>query len=967
MECLHLLFQQQALRTPEALAVVDETRSLTYAELDRESDRLAGYLQAQGVGADDCVGLYLPKSTDYVVGCLAALKAGGAFLPVFLDYPEVLLMKVLEQTRPKVVLTNTELKSNLPSSTRTLCLDQPWSGPPPERAEVTDENLMFVVFSSGTTGEPKGIQQPHRAAVHSYQKRCEFSPYQPGQRVACNIFFVWEIFRPLLHGATVYVIGDEVIYDPVLLSAYLEDHAITEVLFTPSLLEAMLNQLEPEHWGRRFKSLEVIWLNGEVVTERLRAKALRALPPSVRLLNTYSISECHDVSNSDLRKSPVSASGFCPVGYPIDGIEVRLMHPQGEVGELYVAGPGVARGYLDKPLLTRQRFVELDGKRYYRTGDLAVQHPDGLLEVRGRCDSVVKIRGYSVHLGAVQSALESLPQVESAAAHVVGEEGREKTLVGYLVAQGRPSWKIDPRTGASADLRALLSERLSGYMLPNLFMQLEELPLNPTTGKLDAARLPAPPRRISRPADEVTLESGSPRQVMKMLWARVLGLEDEMVTPESNFFDLGGHSLMAVRLVNHLERVFAVRICVKELYEYPVLDPLLERVENGNQGPVVSSRPRAEEAQLPPSLKPVRTEQPVLLKASKGVLVTGGTGFLGAHLIDRVLRATTDIPVYCLARGQAQQRLEANLAHYGLELSPRLRGLSGDLTRERLGLPADDYQRLVQQTDCVFHCAALVNYVHNYKILKPHTVDGTRRILELTAEGCAKSLHYISTNGIFPGGGAYFENRDIDGFLQDLQGGYGLAKWVAEKLVWQAVDRGLHAIQYRPGNIGHASDQGVPNPNDFQYLMVRACQLLGFAPEVEGWYFELTPVDYLVDAIVGLADRAERFGQVFNVVQQPTTPAGPVFREWVERGILKGFLPLTEWLDRLHQLAAEQGEDQLEVLANSLPDVEGYLRDTSRYDGAHFRAATAEVGVKKPATGIDYLELMLEKNYLAKR
>ena len=958
MACLHELFREQVTRTPEALAVVGPRRTLSYAELDRESDRLAGHLVQLGLGTDDTVGLFMEKSCDYVVGCLAAVKAGGAFLPLFLDYPETLLVKVMEQTSTKVVLTSADLKARFPSqpSCRLLALDEErdWLDSQLPLPKTDPEQLMFVVFSSGTTGEPKGIELPHRAAVHSYQERYKVNDYKPGQRVGCNIFFVWEAFRPLLLGATVVVVGDQTIYDPVSLAKFIEAKKITEILFTPSLLDTLLAHWDRDQW-ESFTTLDTIWLNGEVVTERLRGEALSKLPSRVQLLNTYSISECHDVASYDLRVSGARGSEFCPVGYPIDGISVRLLEE-----ELLVGGPGLARGYLGKPHLTAERFIELEGERYYRTGDLAQQHDDGMLEIRGRCDSMVKIRGYSVQLGAVVAALENLPGVKSAAARVDGAEGQEKTLVGYVVWEQQPTWDIDPENGTCPSLRESLAESLPDFMIPRVFVTLAQLPLSPITGKLEPKQLPRPPQRKSRPVNDLNWDGKSePGELILLLFERLLGLEAGRVELNSNFFHLGGHSLMAVRCVRHLERLFKKSLSVRQLYDHPTPAKLTDLL-TGGEALAESDRPDAGDWSLDQDIAPPQDLSPTLLSDSRGILLTGATGFLGAFLLAELQRST-EAPIYCLIRAgnsSAQARLEKNMESYGLPLSPQARALTGDLSKNRLGLSSDDYQSMVDKVDLVFHCAALVNYVHGYQVLKPHTVDGTREILRLACVGAGKTLHYVSTNGVYPGGASYLENREIDPYLETLEGGYGLAKWVAEKLVWQAHDRGLPTLIYRPGNVGHHSVTGKANPNDFQYLVLKGCEKLGYAPDVHHWFWEMTPVDLLTRAMATFAGTPAHLGSVFNVVQQPTNPARPFFDELIEKGSLQGYLPLSEWLHKLRQVAERDGEESLEVLADTLPDVEGYLSDTSVYDGRRFQGALSQHGLEAPAAGHPYLHLL---------
>lgn len=967
MNTLHDQFKQQAVLNPNAIAVADDSSEISYRELDKRSDAMAASLNLAGVGLDDTVGVYLPKSVDYIVACVAAMKAGGAFLPLFLDSPPSQLGKILEQTGSKAVVTTETLKKSLPSTSevRLITTDDwnPPSQPWPASPEASLENLMFVVYTSGTTGEPKGIQLPHRAAAHSYAERYKVSGYKPGQRVACNIFFVWEVFRVLSRGATVFPIPDDVIYDPKLLLDFLIQNRITEMLFTPSLLETMLNHWPETAWTEQLSELEVVWLNGEVVTEELRQKALRHLSGDTRLLNTYSISECHDVASYDLREVKSSTTGFSAVGYPIDGISVKLMNSSGipvartDTGEVYVGGPGLARGYLGKPHLTAERFVHIDNVRYYRTGDIGFIRENGLLEIRGRCDSMVKIRGYSVHLGAVQTALERLPSVSSAAVVAVGKEGRDKRLVAYVVGAEDKSWTVDSCTASCPELREALRESLPEFMLPNLFLEVENLPLSPSTGKLDTKLLPQPPERKTFQVDDLSLPSNpslvQTESLVAKLWERILGLDPGVVEPESNFFDLGGHSLMAVRVVNHLERITGSVVSVKELYKHSSVKQLSQFLHTGeSQAPHELSGPSEKDWHWQERV-PNKTAW-TTPELAKGVLVTGATGFLGSFLVDQLADATS-CPIFCLVRGQQPQgRLEENFESYGLSFNPRVRAVGGDLSQKNLGLSPDDRLLLEQKVDIVFHCGAAVNYVHNYDVLKPHTVDGTREIINFCCAGeKAKTLHYISTNGVFPGGGKYLENKKIDPYLADLSNGYGHSKWVAEKLVWQASDAGLPTTLYRPGNIGHHSRTGARNPNDFQTLIVRACTETGYVPQVEDWYFEMTPVDFLVDAIVGIAQEPNHEGKVYNVVQRPTNPAGIFFSELGLPAVAK-----SEWVERLSRWAKSQNDSQLEVLARSLNDVEGYLQDTSIYDGEQFNKAITELQLPRPDAGLAYLQLL---------
>jgi amino acid adenylation domain-containing protein len=399
--CLHEIFEVQARRTPENPALEDASISLTYIELDRLADRLAAYLRSLGIGPDEPVGVYMERRAEYVVACLAAMKAGGACLILELAYPPSLLADVMADASPRIVLTQGRYADRLPEGTKTFFLDEGWEErlkdvPPGDgRPEIDQDNLAFISYSSGTTGKPKGIANPHRAPVHSYLWRFGISDYAPGDRVGCNVFFIWEMMRPLLRGATTVVIPDEVIYDPRALIRFLEENGITETLVTPSLLETILNTSGPDV-GERLSKLRTLWLNGEVVTRTLAQRAMELLPDA-RVLNVYSCSETHEVAAGDLRELVENhESTYCAIGVPMDPQHLYVLDadgermPEDEAGELFVGGDCLARGYVDLPEKTEESFPEdpfssRSGARMYRTGDRGRHRRRSCRKVLRRC------------------------------------------------------------------------------------------------------------------------------------------------------------------------------------------------------------------------------------------------------------------------------------------------------------------------------------------------------------------------------------------------------------------------------------------------------------------------------------------------------------------------------------------------------------------------------------------------------
>lgn len=985
-ENLHQLFRNQAARTPQAMAVVDHHHTYTYQQLDQATDAMAGCFQELGVHFDTPVGIFMETCAEYVLPYLAALKAGGAYMPLDLAYPQTLLKKILHEAEPKVVVTKNAYLDRLDfdHDATVICIDADpvWmlgTYNPEAVAAQTPDHLAFIAYSSGTTGEPKGIQDPHRGTVHSYMRRYEISDYREGDRVACNIFFVWELLRPLLKGATIYVIPDDTIYDPKLLIQFLAEHEITETLMTPSLLETVLNAVSGDRLRTVLDRLRVLWLNGEVVTQALRERALTVLPPTTRLLNTYSISECHDVASLDLRRMAAVASEFCPVGFANQDVDARLFNDRLEPvadqpGELLIGGPCLARGYLKKPELTAERFVTIDGRRFYRTGDIAQFLSDGRIEILGRCDSMVKIRGYSINLGAVESALQQLPTVQSCAVVVDGKEGQDKRLVAYVVPAEDADWSINADSGACSPLREALAEALPAYSIPSVYVSLDAIPLNPVTGKANRKALPEPPQKtmadIGLPTLPVDAGDAERQAAMLVIWHQMLRLAPGSIKPGDNFFDFGGHSLLAVELTVAIESVFDQPLNAKEIYDHPTVDDLLAfmsgQADTGD-GQVISLTEEARlDEEIVEQVAEFDADAVAMLPEARSVFVTGATGFLGAFLLRQLIDATPPhVKLYCLVRTKNDvsplDRIRENLGYYGLwdsGVDERVVAVNGDLTRPQLGLRDQDWDTLATSISMIFHCASLVNYVYPYEVIKPHTVDGTQEILRLASLNTIKPVFYVSTNGIFPTeqGGTFAENPHIDTYAEHLTTGYAQAKWVAEKLVWEAVDQGLPACVLRPGNIGHHSATGAANPNDFQVMIMNACARTRLAPEVGDWYFEMTPVDYLSQTIVHLASEADHFHGAYNAVSGERIPADEVFERMQARDLIDDMVPMPAWQRNLSEHATREKDPSLQLMAESLADLTLYLTDECTYDCRRFESVAQSQGLQRPPVDAHYFD-----------
>jgi amino acid adenylation domain-containing protein/thioester reductase-like protein len=995
--CLHELFEEQARRTPENVALEDKNISLTYGELDNLAGRLAAYLRSKDVGPDDPVGVYMERRAEYVVACLAAMKAGGAYLVLELAYPPSLLADVMSDAGPRIVLTQERYADRLPEGTETFCLDEGWDErledlpAVDDRPEVGQDNLAFISYSAGTTGKPKGIANPHRAPVLSYLWRFGISDYQPGDRVGCNVFFIWEMMRPLLRGATTVVIPDDVIYDPNALIRFVEEYEITETLITPSLLETVLNSSGSD-LGERLSKLRTLWLNGEVVTRTLARRAMEVLP-DVRLLNVYSCSETHEVAAGDLGELVENQeSTYCAVGVPMDGYRLYLVDeegeqvPEGEAGELFVGGDCLARGYVGLPEKTEESFPEdpfspADGARMYRSGDRARILSDGSLEIMGRVDFMVKIRGYSVELGAVEAAIEKNLAVKSCVVVSEGEEGEDKRLVAYVVPdpedeERHSDWSLDPKTGRSKEMRGILQDSLPHYAVPSVFVELESLPIQATSGKVDRSELPPPPPRPTHKerGDIVRLPDDATRREKEALlaraWEDVLRLDE--VGSEDNFFDLGGHSLAAAQLSSQVEQGFGVHVSMPLFMEDPTPGGLLDRIEqlqrNGAAEAVTTVDDLVADAVLDPEITPQPVEDAPTLRDAGDVFLTGTTGFLGAFLLDGLL-ARTGVRVHCLVRprGDAMEAVEANLRRYGLwkpERAERIVPVAGDLAEPLFGLDEGHFDALARDVDIIIHPGAVVNLVYPYSGLKAPNVGGTREVLRLACHDGARPVHYVSTNGIFPPDmGLCEEDVDLDGLAGDRDDGYGQSKWVAEKLVREAEKRGLPVSVYRPGNVSGHSETGASNPRDLLGAVIVESLRLGCAPEIEDWRMEMTPVDFVAAGLVHIASDPHSYGRTYHLANPEPPLADDVFDLLEGQGYPLERVPYDEWLKRIDAAPPEAGNPG-EIVSGAAPAAE-VLGDDNTYDDNNTRSILGSDGPTRPAIDEDLLETYAQ--YFAER
>ena len=582
-KCVHELFEEQAKRTPDAVAVTCEDQQLTYQQLNARANQLAHHLRKLGVGPEVLVGLCVERSLEMIVGLLGILKAGGAYVPLDPAYPRERLALMLVDTVLKVLLTQEPLLAQLSTPVAdVVCMDRDAMRLAVERQDnpallASAENIAYVIYTSGSTGRPKGAQNTHRGICNRLLWMQDTYPLTVEDRVLQKTpysfdFSVCECLWPLFTGARLVLARPGGHKDPRYLVDLIVEQQITTLHFVPSMLAVFL---EDEKVGE-CHTLKRVFSGGEALSYELQQRFFTRL--SAELHNLYGPTEAA-VDATFWRCRPNDAR-IVPIGKPIANMECYILDshqnpvPVGCRGELHLAGVGLARGYLKRPELTAEKFIphpfsSRPGARLYRTGDQCRWLPGGNIEFLGRLDDQVKLRGFRIELGEIEAVLRPCPGVAQVVVVLREDRPGDKRLVAYCV----------PREGAvlaQADLSQLAHEKLPEYMVPSAFIPLERLPLTPS-GKLDRRALPPPDQdRFDRAAGYVAPRTALEVQLTE-IWAEVLGLE-RVGIHDNFFFDLGGHSLLAMRVTARASMLLDVELPAGKLFEAPTIAALADEI-----------------------------------------------------------------------------------------------------------------------------------------------------------------------------------------------------------------------------------------------------------------------------------------------------------------------------------------------------------------------------------------------------
>ncbi|MBD2440164.1 amino acid adenylation domain-containing protein, partial [Nostoc sp. FACHB-110] len=585
-KCIHQLFEEQVERHPDAVALVFGNQQLTYQQLNTQANQLAHHLQSLGVKPDTLVGICVERSIEMVVGLLAVLKAGGAYLPLDSEYPIDRLSFMLEDAQVAVLLTQTHLLDKLPQhQAKVICLDQVWSQIDQNHQHnpasgVRAFNLANLIYTSGSTGRPKGVLVEHQGLCNLAQAQIQAFEVDSESRILQFASFsfdasISEILMALGSGAGLYLVTKDSLLPGQPLIEQLRNHGITHITLPPSALAVMPVVELP--------ALKTIIVAGEAC--------------AVELVNQWSVGRNFFNAYGPTEASVCATIAKChaqekiTIGRAIANKQIYILDqylqpvPVGVPGELHIGGVGLARGYLHRPELTQEKFIpnpfrqgkgageqgSRGGESLYKTGDLARYLQDGNIEYIGRIDNQIKIRGFRIELGEIETLLGQHSNVQQCCVIARADNSGDKRLVAYVVAK-------QDVTLTTGELRQFLGDKLPGYMLPSAFVMLESLPLTPN-GKVDRRALPNPDLHQELSAD--VIPNTEAEKIIADIWQQALKVEK--VGIYDNFFELGGHSLLLVKINQQLQEKFNLQLSIVDMFTYPNIYRLSQYLTNKNQ------------------------------------------------------------------------------------------------------------------------------------------------------------------------------------------------------------------------------------------------------------------------------------------------------------------------------------------------------------------------------------------------
>jgi len=885
------LFENQVVENPTAIAIEYDNQTFSYSELNKKANILAHKLREKGVKPNKVVGIMMDRSLEVIVSFLGVNKAGGAYVPIDPEYPSDRIEYILENSETDILLTKKEFSEEINYNGEKILIDfsdtELFSGNEENPKKITAENdLVYLIYTSGSTGKPKGVMLTHQGLTNYIcwaQK-----VYLKGEKLVFPLYSsisfdltVTSIFTPLTSGCKIVIYSDA--DKSMTISRIVRDKKAEIVKLTPTHLKIMENE------DLQNSTIKRLIVGGEELQSNLAKRIDIAFGGKIEILNEYGPTETvvgcmiHEYNpKTDIRPA-------VPIGVPADNARIYLLDknlnlvPKGVVGEMYIAGDGVAKGYMNRPDITAERFLDdpfFAGERMYKAGDLA-RFTDNVIEFLGRVDFQVKIHGFRIELNEIETRLRKHPDISDLAVIARDDNSGDKYLCAYYVSEKNLETEI---------LKEFVKAELPDYMVPSWFVKIEKIPLTPN-GKTNTKNLPDPSAVTH---SHTIIEAHSKKeQVFVDAFKKVLNTEE--ISTNDNFFDIGGNSLKAVTLTVLLQKNFD--ISVNDIFRFQTVQKLAKEIKSTDKNIISRLKDLKDfdknqlSAQIPNSdskkkiedydakVDEILTNNFEEIVEYGSILLTGATGFLGIWLLKQLLKdskAKIYLPIRANSEAKAIVRLLQKWEYYfpnehfsnNLE---RLEIFCGDLEKPHLGVTENQWKNLSENIDCIINPAANVRHYGAYEAFYKSNVGSVENLLELCKTGKQKDFNHVSTISIGMGNvenkeQIFFTEYDLD-IEQKSDNVYLKTKLEAEKKLVEAQQDGIKANIFRIGNITFDSENGNSQQNlqdNGFYQVINSLINIGAVPKNTIAY-EFSFVDQVAEAILKLYNRKSLFNNIWHI------------------------------------------------------------------------------------------------------
>ncbi len=924
-------FEIQAERNPNAMALVCNDRRLTYGELAVETAKLASKLVASGMLPGEVVPVLHEKSWKDIVAVLAILKAGGAYCPVSSSLPLQRRSEMYRQIGARRILSCERCSGNASEqfqiamlSTETDAIEKLSNCSVPGQ----EKNMAYVIYTSGSTGTPKGVALTHSAVLTTLDDISERFQIGPADTILglSSLSFdlsVFDIFGSLSNGATLVLPSLESMSDPSNWIALVEKEHVSIWNSVPQAMKALIDYGACE----KLNSLRLVLLSGDTIPVDL-AHSVRKLATQARIVSLGGATEAgiwsiyHEIDDSDVAPT-------IPYGRALAQQEVTVLDSEmnrcavAQLGEIYIGGNALAAGYIGNQSETTDKFVICPhtGNRYFRSGDRGRFYENGEIEILGRVDNQLKVSGYRIEPREVEISLEQIPGVRGALVKTETESNCDTRLVAFILAD-------QSKTLSYKCICKELRTRLPEYMIPRAIYQVAKFPLT-ENNKIDRQAILHPLGSILSASETFEVSENSGDAVVRRIseiWERLL--PGTQPSKEENFFEVGGHSLLALELLTRIEQEFSVRIPLSQFLR----DPTPRLIAQAVRDPGLLPTPWASQIR---SIESLRCEAESLCtsagmatssappEARKTVLLTGATGFLGMHLLHELLQ-TTSLDVVCLVRAERQEqahyRLTKVLQQAGLwqqDFEPRTRAIAADCALPSFGLPRSSYQRLAKEIDAIYHSAANLSLIASYQELFPANVSSTIEILKLASTTKVKAVYHISSLGVVPyGAGRTVAESDPIDQAGMLYSGYSQTKWVAEHIVRNALHNGLPGCIFRPGLIVGRSARSLEEDNDLFRVLLTLSLTAGVLPRL-ALPLDMADVSFVSKSISRISNQEDSGNKVFHLCNPRPVLLQEVGEELLRLGQIRELIDYRSWWKKIEPEIGKLKNPLLQVLEES--------------------------------------------------